>query len=179
MVHCRILFKTVLFDCTIRHDCSPIDLLHIFRTHLPKITSWWLLLKIGSQKVFENPQKNDLIRIVPCRGPAITLKLNPANIYLFLVSNRSTKKVKNMFEVKICSCVSVVDFEQVNVSWELCHGFFPVIFPKFSKTWELLFWYNCWFWHFDISLFQGCYRSNEGSLILGRHSSWRYLPDHY
>ena len=30
------------------HGCSPVNLLHIFRTPFPKSTSGWLLLKIES-----------------------------------------------------------------------------------------------------------------------------------
>ena len=32
-------------EITLRHGCSPINLLHIFRTPFPKNTSWWLLLR--------------------------------------------------------------------------------------------------------------------------------------
>ena len=80
-------------EITLRRGCSHINLLHIFRTPLSKNTSWWLLLKISSLKVLENSQENDLKRTVPRRGPAITLKLNPANIYLFTVNNRNSKKM--------------------------------------------------------------------------------------
>ena len=34
------------FEITLRHGCSPANLLHIFRTPLPRNTSVWLLLKI-------------------------------------------------------------------------------------------------------------------------------------
>ena len=33
-------------EITLRHGCSPVNLLHIFRTPFPKSTSGWLLLKI-------------------------------------------------------------------------------------------------------------------------------------
>ena len=39
---------------------------------------------------------------------------NPANIYMFNVNDRNTEK-----DVRF-STVSIVDFEQVNVSWEIC-----------------------------------------------------------
>ena len=32
-------------EITIQHGCSPVNLLHIFRTPFPKNTSAWLLLK--------------------------------------------------------------------------------------------------------------------------------------
>ena len=33
------------FEITLRHGCSPVNLLHIVRTPLPYKTSGWLLLK--------------------------------------------------------------------------------------------------------------------------------------
>ena len=35
-------------EITLRHGCSPVNLLHIFRTPLPMNTSGWLLLKVLS-----------------------------------------------------------------------------------------------------------------------------------
>ena len=34
-------------EIALRHWCSPVNLLHIFRTPFPKNTSGWLLLKIN------------------------------------------------------------------------------------------------------------------------------------
>ena len=36
----------------LRHGCSPINLLHIFRTPFPKNTPGWLLLNDGFYKIF-------------------------------------------------------------------------------------------------------------------------------
>ena len=33
-------------EIALRHGCSPVNLLHIFRTPFPKNTSAWLFLKI-------------------------------------------------------------------------------------------------------------------------------------
>ena len=33
-------------EITLRHGCSPVNLLHTFRTHFPRNTSGWLLLLI-------------------------------------------------------------------------------------------------------------------------------------
>ena len=44
---CRSMIK-MFIEITLRHKCS-VNLLHIFRTLLPKNTSWWLLLKIKSK----------------------------------------------------------------------------------------------------------------------------------
>ena len=40
----------------IRHGCSPVNLLHIFRTHFPMNTSWWMLLKLSQYRC-----KNDAV----------------------------------------------------------------------------------------------------------------------
>ena len=38
-------FRSVILIKLLRHGCSPVKLLHIFRTPFPKNTSGWLLLK--------------------------------------------------------------------------------------------------------------------------------------
>ena len=35
-------------EITLRHGCSPVNLVHIFRTLLAKNTSWWLLLYVNT-----------------------------------------------------------------------------------------------------------------------------------
>ena len=35
-------------EIALRHGCSPVNLLHIFRTPFPKNTSGWLLLSASS-----------------------------------------------------------------------------------------------------------------------------------
>ena len=45
----RCDFKKVarnFIEIALRHDCSPVNLLHIFRTTFLKNTSGWLLLNI-------------------------------------------------------------------------------------------------------------------------------------
>ena len=44
------LFEILMILCNfieikLRHGCSPVNLLHIFRTSFPRNTFWWLLLK--------------------------------------------------------------------------------------------------------------------------------------
>ena len=34
-------------EIALRHGCSPVNLLHIFRTSFPRNTCGWLLLKLG------------------------------------------------------------------------------------------------------------------------------------
>ena len=41
-----------------RHGCSPVNLLHIFRTPFPKNTSGWLLLQYSLSVLSENIKKN-------------------------------------------------------------------------------------------------------------------------
>ena len=40
-------------EIALRYGCSPINLLHIFRTPFPKNTSWWLLLYFVSKSLQE------------------------------------------------------------------------------------------------------------------------------
>ena len=39
-----IKLQSKFIEITIRHGCSPVNLLHIFRAAFPKNTSGWLLL---------------------------------------------------------------------------------------------------------------------------------------
>ena len=49
---CRSVISLKLFrnfiEIALRHECSPINMLHIFRTPIPANISGWLLLKITS-----------------------------------------------------------------------------------------------------------------------------------
>ena len=42
-------------EVALRHGCSPVNVLHIFRTPFPKNTSGWLLLMLAEQ-ITEGPQ---------------------------------------------------------------------------------------------------------------------------
>ena len=42
VISIKLLCKFI--EITFRHGCSPLNLLHIFRTPFPRNTSWWLLL---------------------------------------------------------------------------------------------------------------------------------------
>ena len=44
----------------LRHGCSPVNLLHTFRTHFPRNTSEWLLLNL-SNHVYREPQPTNLM----------------------------------------------------------------------------------------------------------------------
>ena len=51
VISIKLLCFAVALPCnfieiTLRHGCSPVNLLHIFRTPFPRNTSGWLLLKL-------------------------------------------------------------------------------------------------------------------------------------
>ena len=55
-----IKLQSNLIEITLRHGCSPVNLLHIFRTPFPRNTSWWLLLNIFKTRRFiEKCPKNN------------------------------------------------------------------------------------------------------------------------
>ena len=45
-----IKLQSKFFEITLRHGCSPVNELHIFRTPFPKNISGWLLLNLVSDK---------------------------------------------------------------------------------------------------------------------------------
>ena len=53
-----IKLQSSFIEITLRHGCSPVNLLHIFRTLFLKNTSGWLLLEVQVSHDFE---KNNLI----------------------------------------------------------------------------------------------------------------------
>ena len=54
-----IKLQSSFIEITLRHGCSPVNLLHIFRTPFPRNTSEWLLLENGVVSV--DPKKNGKI----------------------------------------------------------------------------------------------------------------------
>ena len=46
-----LLSTNTFIEITLRHECSPVNLLHIFRTPFLKNTCLWLLLFIGDLSV--------------------------------------------------------------------------------------------------------------------------------
>ena len=55
-----IKLQSRFIEITLPHECSPLNLLHIFRTPFPRNTSEWLLLTISivMQKKIINNEKN-------------------------------------------------------------------------------------------------------------------------
>ena len=52
--HAEVQFNKVainFIEITLRHGCSPVNLLHIFKKLFPRNTSGWLLLLFGSIKL--------------------------------------------------------------------------------------------------------------------------------
>ena len=47
-------------DITLRRGCSPVNLLHIFRTPFPKKTSTWLLLNVSMAIPTNDRVRNNL-----------------------------------------------------------------------------------------------------------------------
>ena len=41
--------RSVTIEITLRHGCSPVNLLHIFRTPFPKNTAGWLRLSLENK----------------------------------------------------------------------------------------------------------------------------------
>ena len=63
-------------EITLQHGCSPVNLLHIFRIHLPKSTSGGLLLKVkGKQVIFSKVQKKENL-VTTCRKQQQKIKKN-------------------------------------------------------------------------------------------------------
>ena len=42
-------------EITLPHGCSPVKLLHMFRTPIPKNTYWWLLLLLAGNTIQKHP----------------------------------------------------------------------------------------------------------------------------
>ena len=49
-------------EITLRHGCSPVNLLHIFRTLFSKNTSGWLFLNMHINKIKQEYFKNKTLR---------------------------------------------------------------------------------------------------------------------
>ena len=48
------ILQSNFIEIAIRHGCSPVNLLHIFRIPFPRDTSAWLLLELFYQALFRN-----------------------------------------------------------------------------------------------------------------------------
>ena len=55
---CRSVISCNFIEIVLRHECSSVNLLHIFRTPFPWNTSWWLLLENTDVLFFNEEFKN-------------------------------------------------------------------------------------------------------------------------
>ena len=64
---CRIVISINLqsnfIEITLRHECSPVNLLHIFTTPFPGSTTVWLLLKFNKNVYSKISSKSELFEI--------------------------------------------------------------------------------------------------------------------
>ena len=56
MPKCHFNKVSNFIEIALCHGCSPINLLHIFRTHFPKNTSGGLLLNLAKLFILENTE---------------------------------------------------------------------------------------------------------------------------
>ena len=149
-----IKLQSNFIEITLQHRCSPVNLLHIFWTLFPKNISGGLLL-FQKAAILEENSAIDLkenkgllygrcdqrikfrFYLIPCRvvckKPIFSYNISLANIYLFKVKNRDTRKdceicsklSTKTLERRYCklwrdftyySGVSIVDFEQANIN---------------------------------------------------------------
>ena len=100
-----IKLQSNFIEMALRHGCSPVNLLHIFRTPFPRNTSGWLLLLFQSSS-------NSFRKSIP------------AGIYLLKFKNRNTRtrcKICPKLTIKIaerCHCrrsgIFIVNFEHIS-----------------------------------------------------------------
>ena len=58
----KLLSKFI--EITLRHGCSPVDLLHVFRTPFPKNSSGWLLLCNAVIEEYLGPCQTSITELV-------------------------------------------------------------------------------------------------------------------
>ena len=74
-----IKLQSIFIENTLRHGCSHVDLLHIFRTPFPKNSSGWLLLNIITKIFFTTRTSHWItassvkLRTLPENAPGICL----------------------------------------------------------------------------------------------------------
>ena len=61
LLKCDLNLQSNFIEITLRHRCSPVNLLHIFKTPFSKNTSGWLLLYFNHQVPVLPPYRNQSI----------------------------------------------------------------------------------------------------------------------
>ena len=126
---CNIFDKVLFFDESVKVVCDPQLLFPYPKTRglfraLLNICDGVHFRKKGFRLLFS--QKSSIVNFR--QGPKYVTEYFPANIYLFKVNNRNTRKLTSLMSFWCFYCylwtyftpfssVSIVNFKQVNVSW--------------------------------------------------------------
>ena len=105
-----IKLQSNCIEITLWHGCSPVNWLHLFRTPFPRNTSVCLLLRFTEEILYsilmwQNKETCSLkSKVFKSSNVIVTgwWGLIPANIYLFKVNNRNTRK-----RFEICSKLTI------------------------------------------------------------------------
>ena len=105
-----------IIEITLRHGCSTVNLLHIFRTPFPRNVSVWLLLHFAiSQKCLKNFAEVYITLLEELQidlKKFYTARLYPAGIYLLKINTSNTRTT-----CKTCSNLTtgvfIVNFENI------------------------------------------------------------------
>ena len=101
-----IKLQSNFIEITLRHGCSPVNLLHIFRTPFSRNTSGWLLLNIGYTK---NPSQQTFVGLR-------RLKEMPWHFCRKTIS-RLPRSLQDIFK-KFWKMRNCYDFEKPFSDWE-------------------------------------------------------------
>ena len=72
-------------EIALRHRCSPVNLLHIFRTPFPKNTSRWLLLALGHSSHSRYSGTRSTMALNALKAAGYLSHFNCLLIYLFFL----------------------------------------------------------------------------------------------
>ena len=82
------LLQSNFIEITLRHGCSPVNLLHIFRTLFPKNTSGWLLLNINVLDFENNKMVEEILNQKWLQQEINPLKSHEIKQLLLMISPR-------------------------------------------------------------------------------------------
>ena len=140
-----IKLQSNFIEITLRHECSPVNLLHNFRTPFSKNNSGWLLLQHilpnnmrRTTLKFENYSLKDILYSGSC------LKLQISEyvcVFYYFFHFESVKfwGSRSQMSFKIDACKNLAIFRRKQLCWRL----FVIKFPAFLLI--LLNFKNCFF----------------------------------